>query len=64
MIAINFSYFQWLFLKKETAAGILSYSSMRSIYKAGAYERLADAIFLAGLVLLTFISLVMVFEFI
>jgi len=46
------------------AASLLSYSSMRSVHKAGAYERIADTIFLAGLVLLTLIALVMAFQLI
>ena len=43
-------------------SSVLSYSSMRSKIKSEFYEKTADLIFLIGLVFLTLISLVVVFE--
>jgi hypothetical protein len=43
-------------------SSFLSYISMRARRKAELYEKIADYIFLAGLCLLTLVSLVIVFE--
>jgi len=44
------------------SSSILSYVSMRAQRKAEFYEKIADIILLAGLCLLTMVSLVIVFE--
>ena len=44
------------------SSSILSYVSMRAKRKADVYEKIADIIFLAGLCLLTLVSLVIIFE--
>jgi multisubunit Na+/H+ antiporter MnhG subunit len=41
---------------------ILSYLSMRVKYRAASYEKVADIIFLAGLVLLTAVALMVVLK--
>ena len=44
------------------AASLFSYASMRAKKKGDQYERIADLIFLSGLVLLSFIAVVTAFE--
>ncbi len=44
------------------AASFLSYASMRVARRGELYEKIADLVFLAGLVLLSFIAVVTVFE--
>ena len=46
------------------ASSIFSYTSMRSQKNAFRYEKIADIIFLLGLVFLTLITLILVFEII
>ena len=43
------------------ASCIFSYASMRSAWETARYEKIADTIFLAGLVCLTIISLIIIF---
>jgi multisubunit Na+/H+ antiporter MnhG subunit len=43
-------------------SSVLSYISMRAKGKSELYEKIADAIFLAALCLLTLVSLVIIFE--
>jgi len=43
-------------------SSVMSYISMRSKRKSELYEKIADFIFLAGLCLLTLVSLVIIFE--
>jgi hypothetical protein len=43
-------------------SSILSYTSMRSKRKAELFEKIADIIFLVGLVFLSLISVILVFE--
>lgn len=43
-------------------SSVFSYTSMRSRRKPEFYEKIADVIFLIGLVFMTLISLVIVFE--
>jgi multisubunit Na+/H+ antiporter MnhG subunit len=43
-------------------ASILSYASMRAARRGDMYEKAADIVFLLGLVLLSFIAVVTVFE--
>jgi hypothetical protein len=45
------------------SSSVLSYISMRANKKAELYEKIADSVFLAGLCLLTLVSLVIIFEF-
>lgn len=44
------------------AASLLSYASMRVSRKGDVYEKAADIVFLAGLLLLSLIAVVMAFE--
>jgi hypothetical protein len=44
------------------AASVLSYASMRSSKRALLYEKIADIVFLAGLLLLSLIAVITVFE--
>jgi hypothetical protein len=46
------------------ASSVLSYAAVRSVKKSDLYEKIADGIFITGLILLTLISLVIVFEII
>lgn len=43
-------------------ASIFSYAAMRSATKAEVYERIADLIFISGLGLMAFITLIIAFE--
>lgn len=43
-------------------SSVFSYASMRAKTRAESYEKVADSIFLAGLFMLTLISVVIVFE--
>jgi hypothetical protein len=43
-------------------SSVLSYAAIRSVAKADYYEKIADIIFLAGLVLLTATAIIIVFE--
>jgi hypothetical protein len=44
------------------SSSVLSYISMRANLKSELYEKIADSVFLAGLCLLTLVSLVVIFE--
>jgi len=44
------------------ASSVFSYAAIRSAKKSDLYEKIADGIFLGGLVLLTLISVIIVFE--
>jgi hypothetical protein len=44
------------------AASLLSYASMRASHRGEQYEKIADIVFLAGLVLLSLIAVVTAFE--
>ncbi len=43
------------------ASSIFSYVSMRSVRKAAVYEKIADAIFVAGLFFLSLVSVIIIF---
>jgi magnesium-transporting ATPase (P-type) len=45
-------------------SSVMSYAAIRSVNKADYYEKIADIIFLVGLVLLTVTAIIIVFEII